>query len=221
MMFDRKEFASRFPDIYKDHVPMIDANGQNVQKVLPEALDMPALTSVNITAEGEANSREVRIHVEGKELLPTDFLKNPVLNVWLAEDHIFTETQEGATGNFTQRHVARRCLTPTWGMPVDLSKGYAADFKVEIPATWNMDNMKIVAFVSNYNADDRNDCQVLNTNELLIKHVISGIDTVATPGKADSFDVYTPSGICVLKKASANDLQQLPQGIYIVNGKNG
>ena len=104
-------------------------------------------------------------------------------------------------------------------MPVDLSKGYAADFKVEIPATWNMDNMKIVAFVSNYNADDRNDCQVLNTNELLIKHVISGIDTVTKPGKADSFDVYTPSGICVLKKASANDLQQLPQGIYIVNGK--
>lgn len=219
MMFDRKEFASRFPDIYKDHVPMIDANGQNVQKVLPEALDMPALTSVNITAEGEANSREVRIHVEGKELLPTDFLKNPVLNVWLAEDHIFTETQAGATGNFTQRHVARRCLTPTWGTPVDLSKGYAADFKVEIPATWNMDNMKIVAFVSNYNADDRNDCQVLNTNELLIKHVISGIDTVTKPGKADSFDVYTPSGLCVLKKASANDLQQLPQGIYIVNGK--
>ena len=132
----------------------------------------------------------------------------------------FHRTQAGATGNFTQRHVARRCLTPTWGMPVDLSKGYAADFKVEIPATWNMDNMKIVAFVSNYNADDRNDCQVLNTNELLIKHVISGIDTVTNQARP-TVSMYIRLGICVLKKASANDLQQLPQGIYIVNGKNG
>ena len=40
---------------------------------MPEALDMPALTSVNVTGRGDANSREVRIHVEGKELRPLTF----------------------------------------------------------------------------------------------------------------------------------------------------
>lgn len=219
MMLDRKNFFQKLSDIYKDNVPMISASGENVQKVLPEVLNVPALTSVNITAKGDADSRVLNIHVDGKELLPTDFLENPVLNVWLAEDHIFTETQEGAKGNYTQRHVARRCLTPTWGMPVDLSKGYEADFKVEIPVDWNLNNLKVVAFVSNYNADDRNDCQVLNTDELHVKNCMSGIGHVSVSGKADSFDVFTPSGICVLKKASATDLQQLPQGIYIVNGK--
>ena len=79
---------------------MIDANRRIQGESSPEALDMPAFTSVNITAEGEANSREVRIHVEGKELLPTDFLKNPGLEFMAVRRPYFHRNTSRSYGQF-------------------------------------------------------------------------------------------------------------------------
>ncbi len=46
----------------------------------------------------------------------------------------------------------------------------------------------------------------------------TGINTIAAE-KAATNDVYTTTGICILRNASANQINQLPKGIYIIGGK--
>lgn len=220
MMFDRTDFGESYPDVYADDVPVISASGEYAKVFLEEALAIPAFATVDIDADMNAATRRLSLRVEGRQLLPVTDKGTVMLYVWLTEDGIFTETQAGSGGSFTQRHVARRSLTPTWGIPVDLAAGYAEEFSTDIPEEWNIDNMSAVAFVAVYNPDDKSGCRVLNTENVRLKDFSSGIVQVDTGvndiGRAD---VYTASGVLVLKNASLSDISRLRRGLYIVNGR--
>lgn len=220
MMLDRTNFGESYPDIYKDDVPMISADGGYAKMFIDEAVAIPAFATVDIDADMNLTSRKLDLHIEGTQLLPVSGDGNVMLYVWLTEDNIFTETQSGSVGDFTQRHVARRSLTPTWGTPVDLTAGYSENFSTDIPADWDIDNMRVVAFVAMYNPDDKNGCRVLNSESVSLKDFSSGIELVENGRKEDGrADVYTVSGVRVLKNVPTSDIKRLGKGVYIVNGK--
>jgi len=44
-------------------------------------------------------------------------------------------------------------------------------------------------------------------------------DIIATPAEAEGYTVYNLQGICVMKTAEKSDINNLPAGLYIINGK--
>lgn len=221
MMFDRTNFSNSYPSIYSDQVAMVSGSGDYAAKLIDEALAIPAFASVQLAGTVDNATRELRLQVSGKQLLDLPEAEGkPVLNVWITEDNIFSKTQMGAKGSYTHRHVARRCLTPVWGQPIDnLQAGYAANFQTVLPEDWDMRNLRAIAFVSLYNPDDRNGCQVLNAEELLLKKCVTSVESVTTNHVNEPCDVYAVDGTCVLRGATPGQIRCLPRGVYIINGQ--
>lgn len=220
MMFDRTNFGDYYPEMFSYCVPMMSASGASAKLFREEAVAVPAFTTVAITADFDEASRQLKVNVEGEPLLPAEGNGTVGLYVWLTEDNIYTDTQAGTNGDFLHRHVARKSLTPVWGMPVDVASGYDADFTATIPEEWDVRNMRVVAFVAFYDPDDKNGCKVLNAEHLsIVDPGSTGIVNVGDESAGNEPDVFTVSGRRVLTKASSADLERLGKGVYIVNGR--
>ena len=218
MMFDRTNFGDTYPDYFNYGVPMIDASGTLATVFRQVATAIPAFVSVNINGSMDAATRQLKLRIGGKKLLDGGNEANMRLFVFLTEDSIYSEKQAGASKGFWHRHVARKSLTPTWGEPVSVSEGYEKNFEATIPTEWNASKMEAVAFVAEYDPEDKNNCKVLNTEKLNIGELLpTGINEVETSPK-NGFDVYTIQGIHV-GHLDPNGINALPKGIYIVNGK--
>ena len=99
----------------------------------------------------------------------------------LTEDSVATETQAGIAGTYYHRHLLRQYLTPVWGTPMQAS----TSLSFTVPEEWNVQKMQAVAFVANYNAKDKNDCQVMNTQAVEIANASTGIKGTADNGGHD------------------------------------
>ena len=160
-MFDRTCFDQQLPDIYNEQVPMFDGSkASNLQPAYAQAASMPAQAEIMIIPTYDQASRKLELSVIGSTNLADD--DNLRLNVFLAEDSIFSPTQVGAIGSYYHRHAARRCLTDTWGEAVSAGKVFDCSYTTTLPDEWNARRMEVVAFVSHYDATDRRRCQVLN-----------------------------------------------------------
>lgn len=220
MMFDRTNFGDYYPEPFSYGVPMMSASGASAKLFREEAVAVPAFTTVAITADLDEVGRQLKVNVEGEPLLQAEGNGSVGLYVWLTEDSIYSETQAGANGGFWHRHVARKSLTPVWGMPVDLASGFDADFTAVIPEEWNVRNMRVVAFVAFYDPNDKNGCKVLNAEHLrIVDPGTSGIVNVGDESVSNEPDVFSVSGRRMLTKASPADIERLGKGIYIVNGR--
>lgn len=71
-------------------------------------------------------------------------------------------------------------------------------------------------------ADDEGNYIVKLTSDLhcyIAKASGSGVEGVAAGKIAENSDVYTITGILVMRNASASDIKALPAGIYVSGGK--
>ena len=88
----------------------------------------------------------------------------PVLSVLLVENGIVSY-QAPDYDDYLHDHVVRRFVTAPLGDAVTLTedeeKTYS--YKISIPDGYRPENMSVVAFVSNFNASDPNDCEVYNS----------------------------------------------------------
>lgn len=219
MMFDRTNFNEDIPSVYRDDVPVISASGPVASALVDNCLQIPAFATVNIEVDTDKETRKTNIKVKGNRLIPTESAANTMLFVYLTEDGIFTKDQAGSNGNYTQNHVARKSLTPAWGTPIDLDKGYEENFSFEIPAEWDLLKTNVIAFLAHYNPNDKNDCKVLNAENVYLRSCLTGIIGVETDNTEKTTDVYTTSGVRVLHNATKADIENLASGIYIINGK--
>ena len=55
----------------------------------------------------------------------------------------------------------------------DIGKYKSREYECILPETWNPMQMHVVAFLSNYNPLNPNDCEVLNANAEDIRNVIA------------------------------------------------
>ena len=161
-MFDRTCFDDNLPMFYDVKSPVTGLGSSELLVIRQEALSVPAFTTVNIEKSLDKEARKLTLDVSGKALLPIDNPEKVRLYVFLKEDSIYTETQNGASGGFYQRHVARLSMTPTWGDPIDVENGFEATYSADIPEECNIDNMYAVAFVAYYDPEDHLNCNVLN-----------------------------------------------------------
>ena len=186
-------------------------------KVIDQSLSVPALVTVNINHQYDANARHLSVTVSGNvpagtpERLKASDLR---LNIYLVEDSIYGK-QEGApdTQHYCHNSNVRQVLTGSWGKSISFDDAtYTSDaYTFDIPATWKPEHMHIVAFISNYSSGDRNDCQIFNAADAPVLNqeatairqlhdtstnvtVIAHNSQLFISGEHDGADVFTLTG---------------------------
>lgn len=192
-MMDRRSDPDGLPEVYDDGVPVFDgARASRLQAAYAMASALPAYAAISITTTFDTDTRLLSATVSGRRLRQMMGESDLRLNVFLAEDSVFSRTQAGAIGQYYHRHMARQCLTGTWGMPIQLDEGFAQDFTLTLPDDWSVPHLSLIAFVSNYNPADRNNCQVLNTASApIITSQPHGIEHISNdrPSPATSYNI--------------------------------
>lgn len=189
VMLDRTEMSDNYPDIYSDGVPVVSVGASKLKTLYAEQSCAPAFVSVEPTVKTD-KSGNILIHVEGEQLIDTD-VESPRLFVFVSEDSVYSTNQSGASGGYYHRHMARQSVTPTWGEPIDI-KGYTADYTVPVQAGWDAARLSVVAFVANYDAEDKNNCRVLNAEEAKVPYEgVAGIESAVAKPMHVSWDGST------------------------------
>ena len=153
--------------------------------ILPEA-----------SARFEEASRQLTVDVDIKpEVIEMPLQKDLRLTVYLVEDGVVSTQQQGR-GEFVQNGVIREIVTEGWGDPIDISGGsITKQYTCTVPAGWNADNMRVVAFVNNYDKKDPLNCMVYNTCEARFD-TGAGIEDIQTDA-ADVHVWFDGSRLCV------------------------
>ncbi|GAB6976844.1 Omp28-related outer membrane protein [Prevotella falsenii] len=205
------------------------ANEEEVAKFLDLAKSQYSFVTLKAEPQTDANGNKLNVKISGhagtNEMpLQTDLR----LTTWLVEDSIKSTQQQGKDV-FVQNGVIRAVLSGNaWGDALDIS-GYDFEktYSVNIKPEWNVNNMRVVSFVSNYNADVAKRT-VYNTTQAFCSSV-SGI-TSHTYSPNNAFRVVNGSlimsqgyqlvGIYDIagRKVSTG---QLGNGLYVVKATNG
>lgn len=150
--------------------PVFRLSETNLRRALDDQAAMPNFVSMQISTTVDETAGELRINVSGRDLLVTS---GQVINVFITEDGIRSDSQAGSDTTWTHNHVLREVLTPVWGAPLDVGEdgNYSFDAVWEIKdeitgphATTpvNLANINVVAFIGNHDAADPNRCEVFN-----------------------------------------------------------
>lgn len=165
-MFDRTWNAA-FHTTQMRETPVFSIGyADSFRPALEAALDLPGFVQVSPTLAYDEASRHLTIDVEVEKAKVLEALsQEPRLTVFLIEDSIPMMHQAGiSSSTFCHRHVMRQCLTDVWGDVLEWDEMHAqAHLEVDLPEEWKAEKVAVVAFVNNYNPEDRNDCMVFNT----------------------------------------------------------
>lgn len=116
-------------------------------------------------------TRELSLAVSVEKLSNASLGDNPRLNVYLVENGLIAN-QSGGSSTYEHQHVVKEILTPDWGEEVifNSESEFSVSYDMTLPAAdargWNSENMYIVAFLSNYNSTNQNDCKVYNADAI-------------------------------------------------------
>ncbi|MGN0221990.1 MAG: Omp28-related outer membrane protein [Prevotella sp.] len=180
VMFDRTCDALNYPKVYEDNVPVTDLS--DLTTPFKNCLNTPAFVDISMDKTYDDATRQLTLNIGTETLLATETPDSLRLTVMLTEDSVATESQAGVAGTYYHRHLLRKYLTPVWGSSMQAS----TTFTITLPEDWNVQKMQAVAFVANYNAKDKNDCRVMNTQAVEIANASTGIKGVKGNGEEHS-----------------------------------
>ena len=186
-----------------------------VSYVLPEA-----------EASFDEASREAKVKVSIKpEVIEMPLQKDLRLTIYMVEDGVKSYSQKGRD-EYIQNGLIRDIVTQAWGDPIDISAGdIEKEYTYTIPAGWNAQNMRVVAFVNNYDKKDPLNCMVYNTCEAAL-NTSAGIDDI----QGDDADVnvwyeggrlHVTDGFAIssVYDVTGAEVQNVQRGMYIVKVK--
>lgn len=239
IMVDRKNFSQYGANNTEGPVFGID---NNLKNILNQEMNTPAYISVNIDHQYDIANRSLSLKVYGnipsKDLskLPGDDIR---LNIFITEDSIYGY-QNDIDGPIKTYHMnsIRGTITETWGDFIDLSeyKYQSKEYTYTIPDNWNEKNIKIVAFIANYNDKDPNDCNILNgystkldTKGSTAIKTISNEDyiifnnrsnEICFPEEYDKIIIYNIDGTMIYnsnKPATILNIENWENGVYVIS----
>lgn len=185
---------------------------QYLSEPFTEVLNRPAFVSVGIESSYDAASRRLSLKVSGeRNKLFSKLYGSSNLTVYLVEDSLVSRRPQtgGTPADTIHNHVVREALTASLGNAIVWDgDSYSQEFDTTLPADYNVDNLKVVAFVHRPNTEGYANCEVLNTECLNVASQTSGISGVsAKDGTVVARKYYNLQG---------QQLDSAPQhGIYI------
>ncbi|MBK9420613.1 MAG: Omp28-related outer membrane protein [Flavobacteriales bacterium] len=121
---------------------------------MDEVLALPSPVNLGMESSYDAGSQILTVHVQLHYTADSPGGEDRI-GVLLTENHIFGY-QSGGGSNYDHTHVLRTYLTDIWGESVTTTTaGTTVDrtYTLAVPATWNIDNCEVTAFVSEVQAD--------------------------------------------------------------------
>jgi hypothetical protein len=137
--------------------------------------------TIHISVTGERNSIFVEECVA------------PRLTVLIKESGIAAISQSGASGAYTHNNVVRAAASDIWGDPIVWSgDSFTADYTLTPDADWDLSQVEVVAFVSDYSATDRSGCRIFNAAQTALNlQGTSALETVGGSGCVVVAQYYT------------------------------
>lgn len=155
-----------------------------------------AFVSLKVTADVDGENQKINVKVTGTRA-KENFTKNPArITVVLTETNLAAISQAGAGGDYTHYNVGRR-VNSIWGDVLEWN-GDDYTYECSIPYTQNydFDNLGILAFIHDYDPDDKTKCDVANS---------AAITSAEFTGKATA--IFAPNASTNDSKALYFDLQ--------------
>lgn len=224
MMFDRAmidDFFDPQRSPGEEHTPIVGpGDTENIAFIHQHLSERPAYVDVHIDADYRPSDRTLSITVSGEAIakLPGD---NPTINVWLTESGLSAADnprygQMTGSGKldmtFVHNNTLRSSLTGSWGQSLSLGLApYSKSYTTTLPAGWVAENMEIVAFISNYDSHNPDNCLVHNSAALPLRHLLAPVDgVVSVTPTADATPTFDLSGRTILPAT---------KGVFIRNGR--
>ena len=155
-----------------------------------------AFVSLKVTADVDGENQKINVKVTGTRA-KENFTKNLArITVVLTETNLAAISQAGAGGDYTHYNVGRR-VNSIWGDVLEWN-GDDYTYECSIPYTQNyiLDNLGILAFIHDYDPDDKTKCDVANS---------AAITSAEFTGKATA--IFAPNASTNDSKALYFDLQ--------------
>ncbi|GEM_PF-6960534 len=204
VMFDRTNINA--VTLNTDTTPVVFPYTNRVIDYIDYALAQPAFVQLNEEVVTNFQDQSVRINVKAIG----ESSDQAYLNVWIVEDNLVgaQQTNDGVVKDFTHNGVLRYALTEPWGQTISLPADYSFDFTLDRFKYKNSNNLRAVAFITRYDANDKNRCKVLNATQQPILFEGCGIlAPLASDSSAPTFDLF------------GRRVQTPSHGIFIQNGK--
>ena len=187
-----------------------------LEGILDYRMGTPAYISVDVMHDYKVSEPAGVVNVlVNMERIFNDVTAPKYVTVYLLEDDVPSRNQSGGTSNYRHQHVVR-AYNSTWGEPVnwdDMEATYRCTFTLD--EAWNIDNMQLVAFVSEYGDDNLAGYAIDNANfaRLTTEYEFpSGIGTAETA-------VHKSTHIYDLQGRRFSNASQLRSGIYVMDGR--
>lgn len=218
MMIDRKDFSDYGVDTDGNTkpTPLFVVPSADLVKTLYNAESKKAApVSIDLKRNYDASTRELTVQVSMKQVEGLEIDTNPTLTLCLIENDIVAY-QNPVGDNYVHQKANRVFLTGEFGDPVNLATDHttSATFSTTLNRAWKPENMEIVAFVGNYDAENCDNCPVYNAESCALNgnDVIDGIGSAQVSSSATVQSVYDVQG---------TKLGSLRRGINIVRFNDG
>ncbi len=190
---------------------------KDLQKWVESVEDVPALVNLKLEADYDKTDRSLIIKVEGNKLDIDLIQEVAYLTVCITEDSVFTSNQSSGGDEYYHNHMARAFLTPAFGDEIQMKEPFEKEYSTTIPENWKIKDLKVVAFMGNYDPVNLNNSVVYNsewaplkdikninttenTNDLYVYNAGNG--RLSIQGEYERAEAYTLSGTCI---ATSND----------------
>ena len=139
-------------------------------------------TGLNVTINGGRTSAEVNYPSR--------------LTVFIVEDHIPQRNQVSLDTYPEFEHMGvLRAVNDTWGEPIQWTGDeFNATYTFNFDADWEQENLRVVAFISDYDANDPAKCVVHNCEQVTMTDVMAAVNTAETKAQVESETYYSIDG---------------------------
>ena len=170
------------------------SSSQELFAYIRNRMSQETFVSLKVTAALDKENQKINVKVTGARS-KKDFTRNPArITVVLTETNIKAQAQAGSSGDYYHYNVGRR-VNSIWGDVLEWN-GDDYTYECSIPYTqdYNMDNVGILAFVHDYDPDDKTKCEVANSAAITSAEFdgyVSGITSVKSDanGREKIFDL--------------------------------
>lgn len=157
MMLDRTIFSGTYP------VAGVPNSEEGIANRLRRSLAVSANVTVNIAQNNTQNELDITVSGNYLDAIPEEDL---YVVLFLLENGINSQTQNGSSGTYTHDHVLRSVLNGVAGTKINWNgDSYNVRISGNLSENWNAENMEVVAFVAKNYMNALDNTQVLNTEK--------------------------------------------------------